>query len=169
MKVKETIAFIGKADEICLDLIRTLASQGHPLLLVTQEDNHFSRLAHQILEEVPEADIETIGCVKEGCWEADIIVLSHGIYLDPQLLERVKEVATQKILVYHGGDESIPARREGVGTLPQQLPNTGIVQLTWDIDSREMTVQGADDPARVIARILTHAGYKINLLKTALD
>ena len=162
MKVKETIAFIGETDEVCSQLIQKLAAENYPLVLVTREGNYFGDLTRQILGRIPDADIEMIDCVREGCWEADVIVLRNRASLDTELSEKIREVASRKILVclLDAGDPiSFPALKN----MQQLLPNTEVIQVIADPASREMQIAGAEAPAAVIENIFNRAGYASKL------
>lgn len=157
MKVKETIAFIGETDEICSDLIQKLAAENYPLVLVAKEGNHFEKLSGQILNHKPDADIETIHCEREGCWEADVIVLTHAANPDPKLLEKIKEVVNQKILVYILNEKDRgPLTEEEITISKQILTNTEVVQVIADPVSKEMDISGTDEATTSIENIFKH-------------
>jgi hypothetical protein len=160
MKVKETIVFIAETDEFCSQLIQNLAAENYPLVLVSAESNHFEDLALKIKERMPEADIENIQCAREGCWEADVIVIGNAINPGAPLLEKIKEVASHKILVClstEGNSTSFPAGR--LKDIQQLLPNTEVVQVIADPVSGEMQITGTEAPAAVIENIFNRAGY----------
>lgn len=165
MKVKETIAFIGEANQICSDLIQKLAANNYPLVLVTKEGNHFEDLFRQILNHIPDADVETISCAHEGCWEADIIVFDN-LNFDPGFSEKIKEVTNQKILVYFLNKENQSSiLMEEIKSFRQLLPNTEWVEVIFDPVSEEMHITGADEATGIIENIFNQAGYTTNLLK----
>lgn len=165
MKVKETIAFIGEADDVCSQLIQRLAAENYPLVLVAKENNHFGEASRQILSRIPEADIEVIGCEKEGCWEADIILLNQLRDLDSGLPEKIMEVANQKILVYFSNAHDRPVPFQKLQTFRQLLPNTEWVRAVFDPVSSEIQVTGEEETAAVVEDIFKQAGYTTSLLK----
>jgi len=58
----------------------------------------------------PGAQVEIVDCVKEGCWEADIIVLAIASHEMEEVIEKIREVATQKIVLIilnHEDDSSL--------------------------------------------------------------
>ena len=106
MKVKETIAFIGKADETSTGLIERLAERQYPVILVDSGNSGFGEVSLGILDHDPTADVAVVECAREGCWEADVIILTEGFIPDPEMLERVRTVATQKTVISLSGDET---------------------------------------------------------------
>src|SRR5690348_4476563 len=95
MKVKETIAFIGEVDEQVDGVITKLVKAGHPLVLI----NKPASPSVQMQKKFPTADVEMIDCEKDACWEADIILLANMASPGKILLEKIRTVATQKILI----------------------------------------------------------------------
>lgn len=166
MKVKETIAFIGEADKISSDLIQKLAARNYPLVLVAKEGNHFEELSAQIVNRIPGADMETIHCEREGCWEADVIVLNNLKDLSAGLAEKIKEVTNQKILVYFLHEEEQSTSTEKLKHFQQSLPNAEWVQVVFDVVSNEMHITGAEETTALMENIFNQAGYKTRPLKT---
>lgn len=166
MKVRETIAFVGEADTTCSRLIQKLAAENYPVVLVAKEGNHFENLSGKILNLLPEADIETINCEREGCWEADIIVFNNWGNFSAGLPEKIKEVTNKKILVYFLKKEAQSASTDKLKIFQQTLPNTEWVQVVFDPVSNKMHLTGADEAIAVIEDILNQAGYSTSVLKT---
>lgn len=160
------MAFIGEAEEPCCELIHRLAAAGYPLVLIAKEDMHFARLAEDILDRLPQADIETIDCVKEACWEADVVVFNDLKSFDAELLEKVKAVVNQKILVYflkQANQSSILLeKRKGVR---RSLSNAVWVQVIFDGGSGELHIGGDENAAAIVEGILDQAGYKTTPLE----
>lgn len=166
MKVKETIAFIGAATETSDDLIRKLASVDYPLVLVAKDDNQYPALSAQILRELPNADVEVVDCAREGCWEADIIVLITTSKTDEELLEKIKEVANQKVMAFFSGSEESGAFATGdIETCSRLLPNTAVVKVMAHPASREMQIAGAEKAIAAIVPIFGEAGFKTSLIE----
>ncbi len=166
MKVKETIAFIGDADKSSA-LIQRLAAKDYPLVLVRQEGKHFEDLREKILSSAPEADIETIGCEREGCWEADIIVYSPTAVGNAERCEKIKEVANQKILVYLFNKEKESSHAaEKIKNCGRLLPNTKTVLLVFDPVAGEIQIGGPDDAAGTVENIFRQTAYKVVRLET---
>lgn len=98
MVTKETIAIVGLPNKTCKKLVAKLVQENCRLLLIAGEKSAYLELFDQDFLNLHQADIEILDCAKDGCWEADIIVLK-GEEKDKKLLERIKEVSTQKIVI----------------------------------------------------------------------
>lgn len=99
MGTKETIAIIGATNESTLALVSKLAREDYRLLLVLAGESHNLDRRYPYDKFLPEAEVEIIDCVKSGCWEADIIVLIGAANFEEVLINKIKEVSTQKIVV----------------------------------------------------------------------
>lgn len=133
MATKETIALVVNAKEVCAELIRGIVVAQFRLLLVTENEPLLNSVVVDIREGHPDADIEIIPCVKEGCWEADIIVLVGEDDYKDSLIKRISEVSTQKIVVGISM-ENLNANGSSteMGDLKLQLPHSKIVQLIYN-------------------------------------
>lgn len=161
MAVKETIAIVGIDNKVCADLIKKLA-QHYRLLLVSTEGNNSSALSKQIVDPIPDAAIEIIECAKDGCWEADIILLIGTTNLEKGLINRIKEVATQKIVVgiSVGRHQSSPPVSE-VNTLQLLLPYSKVVQMLYEFGSTATFIASDDEEAlQTISDLIKMVGYQ---------
>lgn len=113
--MKQTIAWIG-GDNHQGDILRKLAKQ-YRLLWVRRKEDQQTAPFHDI----PESEVEVLECAKEGCWEADIIVLA-GDALEDELLEKIREVATQKIVLRITSDNNQGRQEEELARIREALP-----------------------------------------------
>jgi len=142
MAVKKTIAIIGEIqgkEKILLQLVKN-----YRLLWITKEEDPYFDLSQSLIRELPEAELEIFACAKEGCWEADIIFLEvHGIEME--LIEKIREVATQKIVVVLGmADDSVPAIVNKLLLVQEGFPYSKIVEVYQE---PEIVVVGKDPVA----------------------
>lgn len=164
MKVKETIAFIGEADEICGELIQKLAASNYPLVLVSKGRGHFEDLSTKILNDIRGADVEAISCEREGCWEADIVVFNRLRAGDLQLAEKIREVTNQKILVcLLNTEDQLSTSKEDVKTFREMLPNAQWVEVVFDSVSGRMYITGVNEASTIVTHIFCQAGYRTSL------
>lgn len=148
MAIKETIAFVGTHTELFTALANRLAKKNYRLLLVSDSEILLSTLSTRILQQNPRAEIETIGCAKDGCWEADIIIMNENASTEKELLGRIKEVATQKIVVYLTIDKNDPASGSCRMTdIQQALPNSKVIELLYQGTSTKPLISGDDKEA----------------------
>lgn len=145
MKVKATIAFIGAVDKQGEKIINRLVQKGHPLVLINKPGRAAGLLSTSILKQVPDADIEVIDCEREACWEADVILLPDSTDLHKALLEKIRTVATQKILIRLTNKKKGEKILENeIKFLKQQLPNTKIVSVFYEENGLDIVVSGED-------------------------
>ncbi|HEY6977811.1 MAG TPA: hypothetical protein VH396_16040, partial [Chitinophagaceae bacterium] len=84
---------------------------------------HKSQIVRNIKQNNLNAEVEIVDCAKEGCWEADIIVLAIPYYELKEVVEKINEVVTQKIVLIISNNEE-----EGkVEELQRLLPYSRVV------------------------------------------
>lgn len=158
MATKTTIAIVGATESAGIEVAGKLASQNFRLLLISRDESKLKQLAEEILHHTPGADVEIINCVKEGCWEADIIVLAASPIPAETLIEKIKDVATQKIVVeiVQGSNSS------ATEALHRVLPYSKIVTASFITHpEKEVTITGLDKKAvQLIEGIAVKAGFK---------
>ncbi len=97
--MKQTIAIIGATGNMGSALSHTLAKGPYRLLLMSQNAGRLSELEAGIRKGSPTADIEGISCSREAGWEADIIIIATPYAAEKQVAEKIREVASRKIVV----------------------------------------------------------------------
>jgi hypothetical protein len=161
MKVKETIAFIGKADQTSTALIEKLAAKQYPVILVDNGNSGFGEVSLGIVDHDPTADVAVVECAQEGCWEADVIILTEGFIPDPETLDRVKTVATQKTVISLSGDETgTGGPSEKTKSLQQLLPYSSVKQVVLDGNSLKDVAACAEESGDIISDIFFNLGYE---------
>lgn len=76
-----------------------LANGNYRLLLKAGKEEELTRLIKDIKASTASADVEAILCPTEACWEADIIILAVPFGAENEIAEKIKEVASQKIVI----------------------------------------------------------------------
>ena len=156
MSVKKTIAIVGATEKKGTGIASRLASANYRLLLVSHDMNRLEEVTAKILHAQPVAEIDALECVKDGCWEADVILFAIACNEEKQVADLMKEVATQKIVV------SISDERNTTEELQKLLPYSKIVKVSIDSSSNEVTITGNDDEADAeIEAIFKNAGYAV--------
>ena len=156
MALKETIAFAGITNiASCAAFIIRLAQERYPLLLVSSPDNSMQDLAEQVLSHVPEATVEAMACAKDGCWEADIIVVVGDTSLNEAFLNKIKAVSTQKMVVgvWLGNmshEEAFPNK-----DLVELLPHSKVVLVGYHEGAEKVYIDGAHEETVVTVSAMT--------------
>lgn len=95
----KTIAILGEQEQYPLELLKILGKQEFQLLFVSSNQETNSRLIKQFDQLETTAEVDFISCEKEGCWEADLIILYKPAKLLSTIIERIREVAIQKTIL----------------------------------------------------------------------
>lgn len=147
--MKRTIAWIGSTNRK-EDILEKLAEHYH-VLWVRKEDSLIP-----VLNQRPGSKVEIIDCVKDGCWEADIIVFTEE-EVQEDLLVKIREVATQKTVLVMSSSGSIE-RREGerLSRIKAALPYSKIVKVALHPDEPVLSGENpqAVATAKEIVRLL---------------
>lgn len=150
----KTIAIVGATEREGVLLSEKLACAKQRLLLVSDNPEKLLALQAKVLEVRPQADVDVVECIKDGCWEADIIILCVPASVDKMVAMLMKEVSTQKIVV------SILQKQCDGEELQKLLPYSKLVNLTVDQYSNQISVAGADATANEeILNIFLQAGF----------
>ena len=133
--MKKTIAVVGATEKNGKAIAKKLASRPYRLLLISDEATELEQLRNNITAKHSNSDFEILDCVKDGCWEADIIILAVLPEKMLQVAAKIKEVATQKIVIEIRGDESNSTE------LKKILPYSKLVSVSG-FGSPEITING---------------------------
>ncbi len=162
MAAKETIAIAGATGKAGSFIAYKLAACNYRLLLISTDTGKATKLASDIKVTTKNAEAEAIDCLKDGCWEADIIVLAVPAEAERSVAEKIKEVATQKIVVrllLAKNNTSFSAKY--LDRLPLLLPYSKIVTAFINtVSFRETVITGSDNEAvETIVNIAVNAGF----------
>jgi hypothetical protein len=138
MGTRKTIAIVGLTTAQENPLLHKLALNNR-LLVVSNHANNFLELSKYIQKSSDEP-IELIDCAKDGCWEADIIILWNGFQQETRELEKLQAVATQKIVAFL-------TEKEKINSNHLLFPHSKVVTVFIKPDTREVTVTGDDQEA----------------------
>lgn len=94
-----TIAIIGATGSMGSAIAKSLSKGNNRLLLCANDEAKVQALLQEIKKTNPSADIEGLDCTRNASWEADIIILAVPYSTEKELAEKIKEVATQKIVI----------------------------------------------------------------------
>ena len=99
MMVEKTIAILGDTGEFPPALMEVFVMHNLRLLYVSENEEKNTALKKQLDKLKVKAEVEFLSCEREGCWEADIIAFTRPENISPELVQKIKEVATQKIVL----------------------------------------------------------------------
>lgn len=157
--MKKTMAILGDPGEFPPILMEILVMQDLRLLFVSEDEAKNEMIRKQLEPLKTAAEIEFISCEREGCWEADIITVTRPENISSALVEKIKEVATQKIVLVVSEERDQPDKPE----LNKLLPYSKVVEIVFDPRKKEFSVSGKDAKAKAdVKNIFESAGYKQN-------
>ena len=116
---------MGATEKAGRAIVNQLASMPYRLLLISHKENELKKLAETITKQYPGAEIESVRCVKDGCWEADIIIIAVEAEEEKRVAELMKEVTTQKAVIVVSENENDCKELEKI------LPYSKIVKAIW--------------------------------------
>jgi NADPH-dependent F420 reductase len=94
-----TIAIIGATGRMGSAIARSLARGPYRLLLFAHDKEKLENLKSDIVHDSPLAEIDCVGCPMDASWEADVIIPAVPYAAEKEVAEKIREVATQKIVV----------------------------------------------------------------------
>lgn len=165
MAVRETIAIAGATGKAGSAIARKLAPSNYRLLLISRHINRAIKLSAAIQSTTTNAETEAIDCLKDGCWEADIIVLAVPVEAEKEVAEKIKEVATQKIIVrLSPAENNTSFSSKYSNALEQLLAYSKIVTVFINTAlSGETVIAGSSNEAvDTIVNIASKAGFTLN-------
>lgn len=136
MSSKKSIAIIGAAEKKGMEIIHKIAGSHSRFLFVSRETEKLEKLLNELAVSHPQAETEIADCVKNSCWEADIIIMAVCNFDEDKMIGLIKEVATQKIVV------TLSDKNVGVQDLHQKLPFSKLVNV--DISTDDFDIRGED-------------------------
>lgn len=161
--MRKAIAILGEGNNTELAIAGKLAGASYRLLLVSGHNNRLQQLASHLLANTPGSEVEILDCEKDGCWEADIIIMVLSSPLIKETAEKIREVATQKIVICISEPVSEPFfNTSAVLELKKILPWSKIVQVFLSPGIMEGFLAGNDaDALEEASAIMRLAGFKI--------
>jgi len=155
MATKKTIAIVGATEDAGRAIVDRFASMPYRLLLISHNPDDLNRLTEAIAKQHPAAEVESLECVKDGCWEADIIIVAVEGAEEQKVAELMKEVATQKVVVVVTQNENECKEMEKL------LPYSKIVKAFINMETVEIILSGNNEAVNEeISNIFIQAGFQ---------
>ncbi|QED37706.1 hypothetical protein FK178_08210 [Antarcticibacterium arcticum] len=159
MMTPKTMAILGDTGKFSPAMLEILARLDLRLLFVSEDEALKKELKKELRDLKTIGEIDFTGCEREGCWEADIIVLYKPDANRSSHMERIKEVATQKIVLVIS-DEIGP---QEIGGLKKLLPNSMVVQVAFSTQQKNIKVCSEDIKVKAeVKRLFEPSGIQIN-------
>ncbi len=158
MAHKKSIAIIGATNKNGEEIATQLGQGDYDLLLISNDKEALDRLSEKMKALPSKAEIYFIECVKDGCWEADIIILAVPRNEEKMVATLMKEVATQKIVVDFSNEENAGDELSSI------LPYSKLVRISGNFSAKEIVVRGDNKAVNEeISKIFIQAGYRVSI------
>jgi predicted dinucleotide-binding enzyme len=96
---KTAIAIIGATGKMGSAIAGSLAKGPYRLLLFAHNKENLDSLKETIIAATPSADLDCVGCPVDASWEADVIISAVPYSAEKEVVEKIRTVATQKIVI----------------------------------------------------------------------
>lgn len=135
---QKTIAVIGSSERVGVSLISFLAGTKHRVLCLTDSHNQAEDVEAFLPGLGKNLNVEVHACAKEACWEADIIAVAVSCSELTEVLEKIKEVVTQKIVLTVREEVNEHAGHSGMfSRIKTLLPFSMLASLTIQTNGRQ--------------------------------
>lgn len=163
MITKQTIAVIGAPNQTSDLLCKALAKGNYRLLMAQGKQHKVRELFNEIRVETPGADMESIDCCQQACWEADIILFAVPCMEQTEIVYKIKEVANQKIVlcIPSSIDQYMEGSKMNAAQLLQgHLPNSKVVNACYaQSGSNILLDSGAPDALQTVQDLIRAIGF----------
>jgi NADPH-dependent F420 reductase len=179
MATKKTIAIIGASGSMGSAIAKSLSKGNFRLLLFANHKDKVQQLINEIKNNTPDADVDSMNCPFDASWEADIIIPAVKYEKEKEVAERIKQVATQKIVI--SISNPLNETYTGLVTSPETsaaenlqdyLPDSKVVKAFNTVFARDFLqpvidgkqadvfIAGNDeDSVKTVSELVTEAGF----------
>ena len=156
--MKKTIAILGDNKGIFPNVMQVLMKQDLRLLFVSEDEAKKLEISRQLEHQNATAEIEFLSCEKDGCWEADMIMLFNPDHSSASLVEKIKEVATQKIVLVASERKTIKDEPD----LRELLPLSKVVEINLNTGEKEFSLCSNDPEGQAeVKKLFEASGYQL--------
>lgn len=144
------MAVIGASDKRNFTVLKEL-SEHYQLLLFDKDPKALSDVHDSLLAKNRNINIEKMSCATDASWEADIIILSGFCINDAEIVQKIKEVATAKIMIVMENDDEFTKSINRQLSFDVVFPHSKIVEvINLNVDDKaekEFLLEGHDSYA----------------------
>lgn len=165
MSNRRTFAVLGVSETNSIFLAKQIAKT-NPVLLFDHDAIVLNTVYSQILLEYPNANAEMMICPTNASWEADVIILSNAAASDSNLTEKIRNVATGKIVLFLENKKKTITSENSAEKWQDLFPFSKVVQSFESADNSNdyFFLNGNDKEAvMTILTLFTSIGLKANI------
>jgi hypothetical protein len=166
MSNRRTFAVLGVSETDSIFLAKQIAKT-NPVLLFDHDAVVLNTVYSQILLEYPNANAEMMICPTNACWEADVIIISNATATDSILIEKIRNVATGKIVLFLENKKNTNTSENTDEKLQHLFPFSKVVHsFESAVDfNNSLFLNGNDKEAvKNILTLFTSIGLKANIV-----
>lgn len=162
MSVQKTLALLGNTGKNFPRLIEKLGEVDLRLLIICLGEEEVGKISAEF-PSTKRAETEFITCPKSACWEADIIIFDRPDEIGDELIERIRNFSTQKIVLYISSISTGDAEKiKDTSELRKKFPFSKVIRVETDPGESGVILSGEDGEAIItVSGILKKAGYNI--------
>ena len=126
-------------------------SEHYQLLLFDKDPKALSDVHDSLLANNRHINIEKMSCATDASWEADIVILSGCCINDEEIVQKIKKVATAKIIIIMENDDEFTKSINRQLSFDIVFPHSKIVEVINinmdDKAEKEFLLEGHDSYA----------------------
>lgn len=166
MSNTRTFAVLGVSETNSIFLAKQIAKT-NPVLLFDHDAFVLNAVYSQILSEYPKAHTEMMICPTNASWEADVIILSNDAATDSNLIEKIRKVATGKIVLFLENKNNTNTSGNSAEKWQELFPYSKVVHSFESADNSNDSffLNGNDKEAlKTILTLLTSIGLQASTI-----
>lgn len=164
MSNKKTVALLGVSDAKSIQIAKKIA-ETNAVLVFDADAMVLAKVYSQLLLENPKANLEMMDCPTNASWEADVIIFSCDAVANANLVEKIRNVATGKMILILGNQNSTITLENSSSDFQYLFPFSKVMQGIESTDQNKDTliIKGNDIQAlTTLATFFTSVGLKTN-------
>lgn len=161
MGIKKTIAVAGVTGRREMVLANKLSTGSYRVLIIAENKDQADKLTEFVDRSVPDNEIEIIQCAREGCWEADIIILAVPDDKKKAIAGKIQDVSTQKIVAGISGVKTACSTSPGENSeLEKLFPYSRVINACHITGTSNIYITGRDvEAVDIFSDIARFAGF----------
>jgi hypothetical protein len=166
MSNRRTFAVLGVSETNSIFLAKQIAKT-NPVLLFDHDAVVLNTVYSQILLEYPNANAEMMICPTNASWEADVIIISNAAATDSNLIEKIRNVATGKIVLFLENKKNTDISGNSPEKFKHLFPFSKVVQSFESADdfNNSLFLNGNDKEAvKIILTLFASIGLEANII-----
>nr|WP_314839398.1 hypothetical protein [uncultured Flavobacterium sp.] len=167
MSPRKIVAVLGVSETNSVFVAKQIAKT-NTVLLFDRDTSVLNSVFSEIQTANPNANVEKMICPTNASWEADIIVLSNDSVIDGNGINKIRNVATGKLVLFFENDISIDVESYSSQKIQALFPFSKVVHVCESKAnlSDSFNISGNNQEAvQTVFTLLTSIGLKASAQK----